>query len=47
MLLLLLLLMDKSGVANHKLTVGKGITMYPLPAKPNYSALLFFSLSPQ
>lgn len=26
----MLLLMDKSGLANHKLTVGKGINVYPL-----------------
>ncbi len=30
--------MDKSGLANHKLTVGKGINVYPL-YQQNYFAL--------
>lgn len=37
-----MLLMDKSGLANHKLTVGKGIShVSSFPAKPNYFALFF------
>lgn len=35
-----MLLMDKSGLANHKLTVGKGINMYPL-FQQNQTILLF------
>lgn len=38
-----LLLMEKSGLANHKLTVGKGIYMYPL-YQQHQTVLLF---SPQ